>query len=141
MHRQSPPPARGAWLLIATAMAACTLGPSTSGAPAPTASAPSSAPVVGLPAGFPVLPGAVADDVQPGDDPAVIARWSSDQAGPVAYDFYIEALPAAGYPTTGVYPGGAVAVIAFRTPAGEPWELALTHHPRGTRIEVRIAQP
>lgn len=150
MHRQSPRPAPAASLLfIAAATAACTAGPSTDGGPPPPAgrgsstpaSATSGAPFLELPAGFPVLPGAVPDELQPTGDPAVIARWSSDRVGPVAYEFYIEALPAAGYPTTGMFPGGAVAVIQFRTPPGERWELALTQDDGGTRIEVRLSQP
>jgi hypothetical protein len=149
MHRPRPQPALSAWpLLIAAAIAACTTGPSTdreTTAPASRgfttpAITSSSAPAVELPGGFPVLPGAVPDQL-PADDPGIIARWSSDQVGPVAYDFYVDALPAAGYPTTGLYPGGAVAVIGFQTLSGERWELVLTLHDGGTLIEVRLAQP
>ena len=150
MHRQPPRPAIPAWLLlIAVALTACSAAPSTNGRPTPPdgrgsttpASSSSSAPIVGLPAGFPVLPGAVRDQLQATDEPAVIARWSSDQVGPVVYDFYLGALPEAGYQTTGIFPGGAVAVILFETPPGESWELALTQDDGGTRIEVRLAQP
>jgi hypothetical protein len=97
--------------------------------------------MVELPAGFPALPGAVREPLLPADDPAIIARWSSDRVGPVAYDFYVDALPAAGYRTIGLFPGGAVAVVLFQTPTGERWELALTLQEAGTRIEVRTAQP
>jgi hypothetical protein len=150
MHRQSPRGARAVWLLLTTAaIVACTPAPSTDGGSAPPAgrgstaptSAGSGAPVVELPAGFPVLAGAVPAALQPTDDPALIARWSTDQVGPVAYDFYVDALPAAGYPTTGLFPGGGAAVIVFRTPRGESWELALTQDDGGARIEVRLAQP
>jgi hypothetical protein len=93
-----------------------------------------------LPAGFPVLAGARAQAL-PEDDPSLIARWTSDEVGPVAYDFYVEALPAAGYPTTGLFPGGAVAVIRFDGPDAAAWQLVLTQDGAGTRIEVRLDQP
>lgn len=150
MHRQPSRPALLAWLLVAAvSTTACIAGPSTvSGTPlhssrqtASPASAASSASNVELPAGFPVLPGAVPDQFLPADDPGIIARWSSDQVGPVAYDFYVDALPAAGYPTMGLFPGGAVAIILFQAPSGERWELVLTLDDGQTRIEVRTAQP
>lgn len=152
MHRQ---PSRAALLglvLLATAaISACEPGPSTDGAATAAASRVSTTPTSGgssdssvvLPVGFPVLPGAVQEQLQPIDELGTIARWSSDQVGPVAYDFYVDALPAAGYPITGLYPGGAVAIIAFTSPSGEGWELVLTLEPGtgGTVIEVRRAQP
>lgn len=150
MHRQPSRPALSAWLLVAAAATtACSAGTSTdggtdqpaSGGSTTSAGAASSASSVELPADFPVLPGAVPDQPLPADDPGIIARWSTDQVGPVAYDFYVGALPAAGYPTTGLYPGGAVAVIGFQTPSGEHWELVLTLNGGGTLIEVRLAQP
>lgn len=150
MHRRRPAPTLAAWLLLtAMAIAACAAGPSTDGGPTPPASRgsptpaihSSSRPAVELPAGFPLLPGAAPEPRLPTDDPAIIARWSSEQVGPVAYDFYVDALPAAGYPTTGLYPGGEVAVIGFQTPSGVRWELVLTLDDGGTLIEVRLAQP
>ena len=151
MHRQpSRAAVLGLVLLATSAISACRPGPSTNDAPTPAASRGTTTPAsagpsesrVELPPGFPVLPGAVREQLQPTDDPGTIARWSSDQVGPVAYDFYVEALPAAGYPTTGLYPGGAVAIIGFETPSDEGWELVLTLEPGsgGTVIEVRRAQ-
>jgi hypothetical protein len=117
-----------------------TAQPSSHGSTLP-ASGTSSPSRVELPAGFPVLPGAVAEPL-PVDEPGTIARWSSDQVGPVAYDFYVDALPSAGYPAIGLFPGGAVAVILFQTPSDERWELVLTlNDDGGTRIDVRTAQP
>jgi len=147
MHRQPSRPALvGLVLFTAVTTSACTPGPSTDGGPTPAASgwsrppvsAGSSEPGVVLPAGFPVLPGAVREQPLPADAPGTIARWSSDQVGPVAYDFYLDALPPAGFPTTGLYPGGAVAIIGFQTPSGDPLELVLTLEPGsgGTVIEV-----
>jgi hypothetical protein len=95
---------------------------------------------VPLPADFPVLPGARPAAV-PNDDHSVIARWTSDEAGAVAYDFYVDALPDAGYPTTGLYPGGAVAIIRFEGPGAATWQLLLTREGEGTRIDVRLDQP
>ncbi|HTE67001.1 MAG TPA: hypothetical protein VK736_12190 [Candidatus Binatia bacterium] len=151
MHRAWPAPTLAAWLLLTTAaLAGCTAGPSTDGGPSPPASGGSptpaingsSGPAVELLAGFPVIPGAAPEGLLPTDDPGLIARWSSEQVGPVVYDFYVDALPAAGYPTTGLYPGGAVAVIVLQTPSGARWELALTQGDGGgTRIELRSAQP
>ena len=152
MQRQPPRAAlSGLVLLAAAAMNACAPGPSTDGPPTPAASRGSTTPPsagstdlgVELPAGFPVLPGAVREQLLPTEEPGTIARWSSDQVGPVAYDYYVDALPAAGYPTTGLYPGGAVAVIGFQLPSGEGWELVLTlaSGSGGTVIEVRRTQP
>jgi len=146
--RRAPWPA--AWLVLtAAAITACAGGPSPDGGPTqPAGSAfttpamsSSRRPGVELPAGFPVIAGATPEQLQPTDEPGIIARWSSDQVGPVAYDFYVDALPAAGYPTTGLYPGGAVAIIGFQTPSGERWELVLTLDDGATQIEVRLAQP
>lgn len=92
-----------------------------------------------LPARFPVLPGARPEALRD-DDPVTIASWTSDEVGPVAYDFYVRALPAAGYPTWGLFPGGAVAIIRFTAPGGVTWQLVLTRDGKGTRIEVRLDQ-
>jgi hypothetical protein len=150
VHRQPFRPAVAGWLLVAAAVTtACSPSPSTVDGTAEPSSSGSTIPASGspiasrveLPAGFPVLPGAVAE-MLPAGEPGTIARWSSDQDGPVAFEFYVDALPAAGYRTIGLFPGGAVAVILFQTPSGERWELVLTLDDEGgTRIEVRTAQP
>ena len=150
MDREPSRAALAVVLLITAAISGCRPGPSTEGAPTPAASpvlpTPASASAsesgVELPLGFPVLPGAIREQLQPTDEPGTIARWSTDQVGPVVYAFYVDALPAAGYSTTGLYPGGAVAIIAFDSPSGEGWELVLTLEPGsgGTVIEVRRAQ-
>lgn len=156
-----PPPRsalRPAALFVAVAItviiAACSAGPSTAGGPTPLAdgtSPPSATPsgaisgspagVVEVPAGFPLPPGVVSRDVGATDGADVIARWSSDLVGPVVYEFYVDALPAAGFPISGLYPGGAVAVIVVLTPTGDPWQVVLTEDGGGTRIELRLAQP
>jgi hypothetical protein len=94
-----------------------------------------------LPSGFPVVPGA-APVLPPDDDPGLIAVWESYQAGSAAYDFYVHALPAAGYPIVGLYPGGAVAVIRFRAPDGQVWQMVARGMADGTvGIEVRLDRP
>jgi hypothetical protein len=94
-----------------------------------------------LPSGFPVVPGA-APVPPPDDDSGLIALWESDQAGSAAYDFYVDALPAAGYPIVGLYPGGAVAVIRFLVPDGQVWQMVAHGMEGGTvGIEVRLDRP
>ena len=94
-----------------------------------------------LPAGFPVMPGAVPVPM-PRDDPGLIGLWESDQAGSAAYDFYVDALPAAGYPIVGLYPGGEVALIRFGVPEGEVWQM-VAHGTAGGQvaIEIRLDRP
>jgi hypothetical protein len=136
-------------LLLVVGIGACQLvAPPRTGRPSsPTQAAPSVStagslsPIehLVLPAGFPVVPGA-RPEALPGDDPMAIASWTSDEVGPVAYAFYVDALPAAGYPTTGLFPGGGAAIIRFATPTGATWQLVLTRDGEGTRIEVRLDQ-
>ncbi len=94
-----------------------------------------------LPPGFPAFPGALPAPVAD-DDPDLIAAWTSDQLGSAAYDFYVDALPAAGYPIEGLYPGGDFAIIRFRLAAGAIWQIViggLVGDP--TTIEVRLDRP
>jgi hypothetical protein len=91
--------------------------------------------------GFPVLPGAVPVRMA-GDDPGLMGLWESDQPGSGAYDFYANALPAAGYPTVGLYPGGAFAVIRFRAPSGAIWQIVVRGTPEWRMaIELRLDRP
>src|SRR5437773_979914 len=95
---------RAALLLLALACGSCTT--------VATRSPPPPSPVRGtaLPGSFPVIEGAVPMPL-PDDDPGMIALWESDLLGSAAYDFYVAALPAAGYQIVGLYPGGDVALI------------------------------
>ncbi|MEO8638446.1 MAG: hypothetical protein ABI458_00870 [Chloroflexota bacterium] len=94
-----------------------------------------------LPSGFPIMPRA-APVPMPRDDPGLIGTWESDQAGSAAYDFYVEALPAAGYPIVGRYPGGEVAVIRFEVADGEVWQMVAHPTPEGgVAIEIRLDRP
>ena len=94
-----------------------------------------------LPSGFPVMRGATAV-AMPHDDGGLIGLWESDQAGSAAYDFYLEALPAAGYPIVGRYPGGEVAMIRFGLPEGDVWQMVAHGTADGrVAIEIRLDRP
>lgn len=132
-------------VLLAIVVAACSAtdgdSPSAraSAGPSPSASAgPSTSEVERrqLPDGFPILPGAMAIAL-PADDPALIALWETDQLGSAAYDFYVAALPAGGYPIVGLYPGGEVALIRFTAEGGEVWQM-VAHGTAGGRVRIEI---
>jgi len=94
-----------------------------------------------VPSGFPVLPGAVPVQM-PRDDAGLIGLWRSDQPGSAAYDFYVNALPAAGYPIEGLYPGGEFAIIRFQAPTGAIWQILVRGTPEGRMaIELRLDRP
>lgn len=94
-----------------------------------------------LPIGFPVLPGSVRAAMAD-DDPGLIWLWSTQQLGSAAYDFYVAALPAAGYPIVGLYPGGDFAAIRFRIPDGAIWQMVAHRGAGGTAaIEIRLDRP
>jgi hypothetical protein len=126
-------------LVVATACrAAVPATPSPSGQPSVTA-ASSALPTV--PADFPVMPGATLasrSDMEPGG----IATWMTDAHGPRVYDFYVAALPAAGFSIEGLYPGGSVATIRLR--AGDPiLKLVITGDSSGssTQVQLRVDGP
>ena len=89
-----------------------------------------------LPPGFPVLPGALAAPL-PQDDPGLVAAWTTDLHGAAAYDFYVSALPTAGYPIVGLYPGGEWVIIRFRLADGAAWQL-LVHGTLADTVEVEV---
>ena len=137
-------------ILLAVVMAVLTAACSTDGSPAPpprgsvapiTSGAPgSSAEHPPLPSGFPEMGGAVRLPL-PAGDPGLIALWESAEVGSAAYDFYVAALPPAGYPIIGLYPGGGVAVIRFRV-QGEVWQVVAHRATDGqVAVEVRLDRP
>jgi hypothetical protein len=135
-------------LLMLAALTAGCGAPTETGSPSAAASASASGTTFGsgvervsLPAGFPVLPGAVPADT-PDDDPGLIARWTTDQAGSATYDYYVTALPSAGYRILGLYPGGEWAIIRFALPDGVIWQV-LAHDMGDGRasVEVRRDRP
>lgn len=94
-----------------------------------------------LPLGFPVFPGSTPAPL-PADDPGLIGRWVADLAGSAAYDFYLSALPTAGYRIVGAYPGGAAAVIRFSLPDGATWQVVIGGGADdAVVIEVRVDRP
>ena len=126
---------------ISPSAATGTATPSAAEPSAPPGSVASPAVPVRLPEGFPVLPGAIPLALPP-DDPGLIARWSSDQQGSAAYDFYVDALPAAGYPIAGLYPGGGGAIIRFTVPGGAIWQMVAGDGGDGTVVvEIRLDRP
>lgn len=75
------------------------------------------------PDGFPLMPGM---EPLPADDSDVAGRWRSDEFGGDVYDYYLAALPAAGYRAIEPAPGGEAAIIRFEETDGTPWQLNLT---------------
>jgi hypothetical protein len=137
----------GLLLVLLGALAACRAGGDS--APGLTASGSTSPSVLAspvgtrpeLPAGFPVLPG-VTEVALPPDDLGVIARWATDKVGTIAFDFYSDALPAAGYAVEGLYPGGQWALVRFTGPTGQLWQVMIHGLDLHTaQIEVRLDRP
>jgi hypothetical protein len=93
---------------------------------------------VDIPDAFPVFPGAAA---LPPADPDVLARWLTDANGADVYDFYVDALPRAGFEIELLAPGGAAAVISFRPADGPLFDLAFTAKEGGTQIDLRVPGP
>ncbi len=124
---------------VSTCQGAGERTPAATAPPSGPASPPAERPT--LPIGFPVLPGATAQPLPP-DDLGLIARWSTERVGAFAYDFYSEALPAAGYVVEGRYPGDTGAIIRFTGPSGQLWQLTILGlDPRTAQIEVRLDRP
>lgn len=124
---------------IATPTASIPAQPTTTPSSASPSAVPSRPPI---PAGMPVMPGA-----EPADpatiEPRVIAQWTVDAIGPRVYQYYLDALPAAGFAVRGRFPGGNAAIIRFETPEGMTLDLALVgegEHGRRTRIELVLPE-
>ena len=115
-----------------TPVASGVASPSTT----PVAGTPTEAPSLpAVPSGLPVMPGAQAAD--PPTQPGSIAHWTVDAIGPDVYNYYLDALPDAGFAILGRFPGGNVAIIRFATPDGDRFDLALVGE--GDRDQVRIS--
>ncbi len=93
-----------------------------------------------LPAGFPVLPGAVSLP-PPADDPSVIARWTLPTEGSGPYEALLAALPGAGLPIVGAYPADQAALIRFTVAPGVIWQVILEHRDGGTLVTVQTDRP
>lgn len=119
---------------------ACGHEPSTPESPAASSSA-SAAERIPLPAGFPIPPGA-SPAAMPNEDPGLIGLWTTEADGSTVYDFFIRALPAAGYPIKGAYAGDTVAQFLFTTPDGATLQIDVYLDPTmTTRIDVRLPRP
>jgi hypothetical protein len=111
--------------------AAATSSPAASSTPGASVS-------TAVPAGFPVMPASEAVLPLP-DDPQLLARWTTTASGAQVYDFYVHALPAAGFRIDQLAPGGEAAIIRVSRPAGPPLEVSLTAQGDGTRIDLRLS--
>jgi hypothetical protein len=103
------------------------------GTPTPAPSLPA------VPDGLPVMPGALAAD--PPTEPGSIALWTVDAIGPDVYNYYLDALPAAGFAIQGRFPGGNVAIIRFTTPGGDTFDLALVGDSDGDQVRISLRLP
>jgi len=110
--------------------------------PAPSGSAMTSiaaTPPAAVPDGFPVFPGA--ESVTPPADPGLVARWTAKAVGAEVFDFYVRALPAAGFVIEQRFPGGAAAVIRFSGPDVQLLDVSLTASGSGTQVDLRFPDP
>ena len=134
-------------LAVVICLAACSSdGEAASGSPGPAvtatplASASERPPRGAVPDGFPVMEGAELVTPPPAEL-GLVARWTADVAGPAVYDYYVAALPAAGFRVEQAFPGGAAAVIRFRVPDGRQLDLSLTASGHGTQIDLQVDGP
>jgi hypothetical protein len=72
------------------------------------------------------------------DDPQLVARWTTAANGAQVYDFFVDALLAAGFQVDLLAPGGEAAIIRFSAPGGPQFEVSLTPDDDGTRIDLRF---
>jgi hypothetical protein len=132
-------------VLAATLISACSIDAVGSGSlPAASVAAPrpSAAPQrIPLPSGFPEPPGA-SPIALPSNDPGLIGLWTIEGAGSAAYDFFLRALPAAGFPIADAAAGDVVAEFRFKVPGGATLQIDIYATPNlTTRIEVRLPRP
>jgi len=92
-----------------------------------------------IPPGFPVM--ADAEPTRLPDDATVVARWTVPVVGSAAYDFYVGALPHAGFTIVGTYPSERAALIRFRGPREQIWQLLAELVGDGTQITVQTDRP
>ncbi len=95
------------------------LAPDVEASPTPGGSLPD------LPRDLPVHPAAIPVQPPPTD---AIGAWTVNADPPEVYDFYLGALPAAGFTIDVAAPGGDVAIIRFSAPDGSPYQLDLSGH-------------
>jgi hypothetical protein len=137
-------PVAGLLLVLLGAASACgsvtTASPVGSTSPVAATVGSTAAPVhAGLPAGFPIMPGAAEDSDPPA--PGAIGAWHADADSGAVYEYYLAELPRAGFVVDGRYPGGAAAVIVFTTSSGQQLQLALEAANGGTDFQVLPPDP
>jgi hypothetical protein len=93
-----------------------------------------------LPSGFPIPAGAVPGQ-PPAEDPSLIAQWTLDEVGSGPYDYYLAALPVAGYRIVGSYPAEDAALVRFEVAPGTVWQLLLERAGNATRVTVQTDRP
>ena len=92
-----------------------------------------------MPDGFPVFPGA--ESVTPLVEPGLVARWVAKADGAEVFDFYVRALPAAGFAIEQRFPGGAAAIIRFNVADAQLLDVSLTASGSGTQVDLRLPEP
>jgi len=92
-----------------------------------------------LPPGFPTM--AKAEPSRLPDDASVVARWTVPVVGSAAYDFYVGALPDAGFTIDGTYPSDRAALIRFHDQSGRIWQLLAELVGDRTEITVQTDRP
>lgn len=92
-----------------------------------------------LPPGFPVMPHA--EPALLPDDPSVVARWTVSEVGSGPYEWYLNALPVAGFEVVGTYPSERAALIRFRDTSGRTGQLLAELVDGRTRISVQEDRP
>jgi hypothetical protein len=75
------------------------------------------------------------------DNAGVVALWTIPVVGSAAYDFYLEALPKAGFTIVGAYPAERAALIRFRDAEGRIWQLLAELADDRTQITVQTDRP
>jgi hypothetical protein len=131
--------------LVASLIVACNRAPFPSAMQhLESAAASASVPApqrIPLPPGFPLPPGS-APQAMPNEDPGLIGLWTIDAGGSAAYNFFLQALPAAGFPISGAYAGDTVAQFLFTIPGGATLQIDLSSTKAlTTRIGVRLPRP
>jgi hypothetical protein len=113
--------------------------PSQPTSQAPTPSPPSQQLPLELPSGFPLMAGAKSAPVP--DNAGMVARWTIPVVGSAAYDFYLEALPKAGFTIVGTYPAERAALIRFRAAEGRIWQFLAELVDNRTQITLQTDRP
>ncbi|MEO8510774.1 MAG: hypothetical protein ABI534_05980 [Chloroflexota bacterium] len=105
----------------------------------PSASDPIAAQRLPMPSGFPIPPGAEPALLAP-DDPTMIGHWFVPTMGFNVYNFYVDALPRAGFAIEGLYPGDIGAIIRFHE-ASQILQVYLTGDLEQTDLILRTDVP